>query len=281
MIEIYAGLSPIFDVTEYLSIKPLELIEIYAKMRQIMDAREYSTIKDIAPRLLRGAILDKAALAEVGITPEKARYLARNGWLTRLSDGVYHVPGNELELQTCIAYLSKKVPDLHVGGKTALAWRGVRHNLALKERVLLWGAVQVKLPAWFAEKFEHKFQVTHIFDTALPPNAGLSPLPGGNASVLVSTPERALLELLSDAGKYQSLEETRNIFENIRNLRMEVLEELFKHLTRIKVARMARDFAEELNLPWLELADKNCQRLGGASRWIALSKTGEKLVLKK
>lgn len=254
---------------------------IYAKTYRIMDDTEYFTIKDIAPRFSRGALLDIAALAEVGVSPGKARYWARNGWLTRLGDGIYQVPGDELELQTCIAYLSKKVPGLHVGGKTALAWRGVKHNLAVKERVLLWGAVQVKLPSWFTEKFEHKFQVTHIFDAALSPNAGLSPLPGGNSSVLVSTPERALLELLSDAGKFQTLEETRNIFENIRNLRMEVLEELLQHVTRIKVVRMARDFAEDLNPPWLELAEKNCERLGGGNRWITFSKTGEKLVLKK
>lgn len=270
-----------FDVTTYFTITSLKFHEIYAKMCQIMNATEYFSIKDIAPRFSRGAIIDMKALEEVGVSPGKARYWARNGWLSRLGEGVFRIPGDELELLSCLAYLSRKVPGLHVGGKTALAWRGVKHNLAVKERVILWGNAQVRLPSWFTEKFEYKFQVTHIFDDTLPANAGLSPLPGGDSAVLVSTPERAILELLSDAGKFQTLEETRNIFENIRNLRMDILDELLQHVTRIKVVRMARNFAEDLNLPWMELAEKNCKRLGGGKRWIASPKTGERLVLKK
>ena len=46
------------------------------------------------------------------------------------------------------------------------------------------------------------------------------------AAGLVSTPERALLELLSDVGKGQELEEARHLVESARTLRQPVLEEL-------------------------------------------------------
>ena len=48
-----------------------------------------------------------------------------------------------------------------------------------------------------------------------------------------------MLELLSDIGKSQGLEEARHLVEGARSLRMDVLDTLLTHLKRIKVARLA------------------------------------------
>jgi len=245
-----------------------------------MNSTHYFSIKELLPQLTRGAPVSTRQLVELGVRPRQAASWARSGWLTRLGEETYQIPGDTLDQFSCIAFLAEKIPGLHVGGKTALSWRGVKHNLAVKERILLWGSVQVKLPRWFIEQFDCRYQVTNIFDSTLPPRTGLSPLPGGNTSVQVSTPERALLELLSDVGKSQSLEETKNLVENIRNLRIDVLDELLQHTARIKVVRMACEFGDELGLPWAALAQKHSARLGGGKRWIAVAKTGETLVLK-
>jgi hypothetical protein len=180
-----------------------------------------------------------------------------------------------------LAHLSLEVPQLHVGGKTALAWRGTRHNLAHQERLNLWGHKAARLPAWFTELFNANYQSTRIFDGALPKGFGLAPLPARHPKVMVSVPERALLELFSDTGKLQSLEETLNVAESVRQLRPEVLDTLLTHTTRVKVVRLAKALAESLDLPWLEIAKKHNERLGSASRWVAVTRDKKILHLKK
>jgi hypothetical protein len=157
----------------------------------------------------------------------------------------------------------------------------VRHNLAIKERLVLWGDRPAKLPGWFSTAFPSSYQATHLFDDAMLPTLGLAPLPAGRSDLPVSTPERAVLELLSDVGKSQSLEEARHLVEGARSLRPNVLEELLRHLKRIKVARLAHALAEELDLPWKTLARASSERLGGGKRWVSATRTGERLNLKR
>lgn len=207
--------------------------------------------------------------------------MAEGGWLRRQGRGVYLLPGDELNRDAALAWLATELPGLHVAGKTALAWRGVRHNLAFKERLVLWGDAPATLPTWFTAAFPAGYQATHLFDDTLPTGLGLAPLPAGRADLLVSVPERAVLELLSDVGKSQGLEEARHLVEGTRSLRADVLETLLAHLKRIKVARLAHAFAEELGLPWAALARRHSERLGGGLRWVSATKTGERLNLKR
>jgi Transcriptional regulator, AbiEi antitoxin, Type IV TA system/Transcriptional regulator, AbiEi antitoxin N-terminal domain len=222
-----------------------------------------------------------AWLQERGFNAKQVARLAQDGWLTRLGHGVYILPGDQLNRDASIARLAESMPGLHVAGKTALAWRGVRHNLAVKEQLILWGDRASTLPTWFTSAFPADYQATHLFDPGLDAHAGVAPLPGGRPDVPVSTPERALLELLSDVGKGQELEEARHLVESARTLRPVVLDELLSHLKRIKVARLAHALAEELELSWVDLARKHSERLGGGSRWVSTTRSGERLNLKR
>jgi hypothetical protein len=87
--------------------------------------------------------------------------------------------------------------------------------------------------------------------------------------------------MLSDVGKNQSLDEARQLVETLRSLREKTLDELLAHTTRIKVVRLAELLSNELNLPWAPLAKRHSQRLGGGKRWISVSKSGERLDLKR
>jgi hypothetical protein len=191
------------------------------------------------------------------------------------------LPGDTLTRDGCLAFLSTRVPGLHVSGKTALEWRGVRQNVAFREILTLWGNRPARLPTWFAERFPHRYQATRLFDDHLREGFAIQPLPNGRPDVLVSVPERALLELLSDVGKTQSLEEARQLVETLRTLREKVLDELLMRTTRIKVVRLADLLASELELSWAPLARRHSERMGGGTRWVAVSKSGERLDLKR
>lgn len=229
----------------------------------------------------RGVPLGTDTLQARGMAPKQAARYAAEGWLRRLGHGVYALPSDQLDRDACLALLADSLPGLHVAGKTALAWRGVRHNLAYQPQLALWGDRSARLPDWFTAAFPSTYQATHLFDDALPVDIGLAPLPAGRKDVLVSTPERAVLELLSDVGKGQSLEEASHLVEGARTLRLPVLGLLLAHLKRIKVARLADAMADELDLPWKSLARQHSERLGGGRRWVSTTSTGERLNLKR
>jgi hypothetical protein len=237
--------------------------------------------RELLPNVPRGTPLTTWWLSERGLSAQQVARLADSGWLTRLGRGVYLLPGDQLNREAALASLISVIPGLHVAGKSALSWRGVRHNLGSRERLVLWGDRPGTLPGWFAMVFPCSYQATHLFDSGMPPDLGLGPLPTGRPDLPVSGPERAILELLSDVGKRQGLEEARHLVEAARSLRLDMLEQLMSHLGRIKVARLAHVLSDELDLPWKSLARATSERLGGGKRWVAKTRTGERLNLKR
>jgi hypothetical protein len=157
----------------------------------------------------------------------------------------------------------------------------VSQNIAFREHLSLWGGISRRLPEWFTQRFPAGYQATQLFDDTLPEDFGLQPLPAGDPRVLVSVPERAMLELLSDVGKVQSLTEARELVQSLSGLREKVLDKLLRHTTRIKVVRMAATLASAIGLPWATLAAKHSERIGGGARWIAVGRSGERLDLRR
>ena len=189
-------------------------------------------------------------------------------------------PNDTLREEDSLRFLSRRLPGFHVGGKTALARRGLRHNLPPHEALWLWGDLKARLPAWFQERFRARYTTRCPFRSTLPRNLGLQPLPETPDGVLVSVPERAVIELLSEVGIHQGIEEARNILEGVRSLRSDVLAELLKRCRRIKVARLCVVWAEEFNLPWARAARKAAGKRLGQSRWTTRLRDGTTLILK-
>lgn len=229
--------------------------------------------------LPRGAPLDVAILKKVGVSSALASHYVRSGWLTRLGRGVFMFPTDVLQVGASIKFLARRLPGLHVGGKTALAWRGVRHNVGPRERLCLWGNVPGSLPPWFTKRFPARYVARKLFGPKLPSTFGLQPLPETPDGPVVSVPERALLELLSDVGVSQGLEEARNIMEGVRSPRLDVLGTLLKHCPRVKVVRLCVQWAEELKLDWAADARKLAGPRG-RGRWSSRLPDGSTLILK-
>lgn len=229
--------------------------------------------------LSRGVPVAAATLKEIGISRFLAAYYVRSGWLVRLGRGVFAFPNDKLDADATIKFLSTHVPGLHVGGKTALAQRGVRHNVGPRERLIFWGDTVTKLPPWFTARFPSRYVSRQLFDRALPKEFGIQPIPEKPNGPPVSVPERALLELLVEVGVDQGLEEARNIMEGLRSVRIDVLETLLKHCPRVKVVRLCLNLAEELNLPW---ASEIRKLVGtrGHGRWFGKMADGTTLILK-
>jgi hypothetical protein len=206
--------------------------------------------KSLQSAFPRGTPFDHQELTKLGVSSALAHHYLKSGWLARLGRGVFMFPNDTLRRDDCLKFLSRRVKSFHVGGKTALAWRGVRHNLPAREPLSLWGEGKTRFPEWFQKLFPACYTTRNPFSSKLPKSFGLQPLPETPDGVLVSVPERALLEMLSEVGVHQGIEEARNIMEGSRSLRPEVLTTLVKNCRRVKVVRFCVSWAEELNLPW-------------------------------
>ena len=180
------------------------------------------------------------------------------GEYTRLEHGIFMVAGEELTLQAVLTFCARRYPYLHVGGKTALIWRGLIPPPEVEEPVVIYGTTGTIAPHWIAKRFPIRLSSRCPFNRKLPRQAGLEPLPDQPDGIPVSVPERALIEYLDQEGAGRSavltLESVRRTMEAMRDLQPDVLASLFKHCFRPRILRMCAIWAEELQMPWLRVA---------------------------
>lgn len=227
----------------------------------------------------RGGPLGTSTLRALGVSSALASHYVKAGWLKRLGRGVFMFPKDTLQREQSLLLLESQIPGLHVGGKAALAWRGIRHNIGPQERLSLWGPRGARLPPWFTDRFPSSYVTRQLFDVKLPSSYAIGVLPESPDGPSVSEPERALLELLSDVGVGQGVEEARNIMESLRSARLDVLGALLKHCVRVKVVRLCVQWAEELGLGWAAQA-REAAGTRGRGRWTARLRDGTTLILK-
>jgi hypothetical protein len=160
-------------------------------------------------RLRPGAPVTSEDLATLRISADLAVHYVRAGWLTRLARGVYRRPNDTLVLEPCLVLLQRRLEGLHVGGKTALDWHGVRQYVARQPTLQLYGWQSGHLPAWFSDRFPAEYHRKRLFDEKPDALRHAAPFADGSEAPRVSAPERALLEMLSEVGVRQSLQEAR------------------------------------------------------------------------
>ena len=233
-----------------------------------------SKLNDLFREVKPGHPVTSEELRDLGISADLAVHYVRAGWLTRLARGVYARPDTPLELYPSLQQLERRREGLHVGGKTALDWHGVRHNLAQRPQLQLYGRASGSLPAWFTERFPASYHRLRLFDES--PDAALrvSRLQRQSDGPLVSEPERAVLELLSDVGVRQPLQEAREVLEGATSLRAAVLQELLAQCKQVKTVRLCLTLGRDLNLPWAAKLDPDRLPTGSDKRWVGRTKEG-------
>ena len=239
-----------------------------------------SKLNTLYTKLPTGAPLTSAKLADMGISADLAVHYARAGWLKRLARGIYCRPGESLEMHPSLIVLEEQIPGLHVGGKTALEWYGVRQYASQHPKLHLYGWITARLPEWFTTHFPSEYHRKRLFKKTPQQMTGVVRFEMRTGAPLVSTSERALLEMLDEVGVRQPLQEAREIAEGTYNLRADVMTDLLKRCTSVKTVRLCLTLARELSLPWAEKLDLAALPKGSARPWISKGRDGRLLVLK-
>ncbi len=230
-------------------------------------------------RLMPGMPIASEDLAAWGISADLAVHYVRAGWLTRLARGVYCRPNDSLSLHPSLLLLQRKLEGLHVGGKSALDWYGVRHYVAQQPVLHLYGWTTGQLPEWFTERFPAEYRRKRLFDEKPDSFLYVTAFERRDGAPQVSVPERALLELLSEVGVRQSLQEARELVESTYSLRASVLRELLQRCTSVKTVRLCLQLGREGSLPWVKKLDPATLPTGSDQPWVSRSEEGI-LVLK-
>ncbi|CAM3959130.1 Transcriptional regulator AbiEi antitoxin N-terminal domain-containing protein [Bordetella tumbae] len=240
-----------------------------------------SKLNALYTQLPPGTPMTSKDLAGLGISADLAVHYVRAGWLTRLGRGVFCRPNDPLTLGLCLLLLQRKFEGLHVGGKSVLDWYGVRQYALQKPVLHLYGLAAARLPGWFTERFPANYHRKRLFDEQ--PGAllhvGEFREHDGSGGPKVSGPERALLELLSEVGVCQPLQEARELVEGSHGLRADVLQELLRCCTSVKTVRLCLQLGREVSMPWVEKLDPATLPTGSNRPWVSQSTDGL-LVLK-
>ncbi len=240
---------------------------------------ERNKLNTLYAKLVPGAPLTPEDLARLGISADLAVHYVRSGWLMRLARGVYSKPNDTLALHPSLLLLQRKLEGLHVGGKSALDWYGVRHYVSQRSALHLYGWAAAKLPHWFTERFPAEYHRKRLFDEEPDALLHVGPFERQSGAPLVSAPERALLEVLSEVGVRQPMKEARELAESTYTMRADVLRNLLQRCKSVKTVRLCLLLGKENSLPWAAELTSSKLPTGSGRRWVSRSADGL-LVLK-
>ena len=219
-------------------------------------------------------------LAREGVSADLAVHYVRAGWLKRLARGVYTRPDSPLHRDPGLLLLQDLIPGLHVGGKTALDWHGVRHYVSVDPKLHLYGLESATLPTWFTDVFPAEYHRKRLFRSDTSGMKHVGPFEGRADGPYTSAPERAFLELLSEVGVRQPVSEARELAESTYSFRAPVLRELLTECTNVKTVRLCVQLGRELSLPWAKKLDLAALPSGSNRPWVSRTKDGL-LILEK
>jgi hypothetical protein len=254
--------------------------------------------------LPEGLVVDAAWLERHGYSSALRSKYATNGWLDQVTRSVYRRPpanlqtsdDKELRWQNVVISLQTLLGcPVAVGARTALELQGFTHYLAPHgpSEIHLYG--DKPLPGWVSKL---KLETHFVFHNAQklfknepvvrglsalsvnlhtaeqtntdPIHSGLTHQLWGNRDwpLTLSTPERAILELMDALPQHETFHQVDVLMEGLRNLSPRRLNKLLVDCRSVKVKRLFLWFAERHNHAWLNKLERDGIDLGRGKRMI-------------
>jgi hypothetical protein len=244
-------------------------------------------------QLPEGLVVTSSWLIRHGYSRQLLSHYVRAGWLRQPTRGVYQRPRGSLGWQQVVISLQTflKKP-LVIGGRSALELQGYAHYLRPEvKEVYLYGP---EPPTSWLNKLPAKVRFIYrnsrkLFRTVADQGSLMKlikghqarPSPGSDAgfllqpwgqwdwSLVLSAPERAILELLDELPGRESFEQTDKFMEGLSNLRPQLLQKLLTRCRSIKVKRLFFFFADRHQHAWLKRINRAAVDLGKGKRMLA------------
>ncbi|MDF1670204.1 MAG: type IV toxin-antitoxin system AbiEi family antitoxin domain-containing protein [Roseovarius sp.] len=250
--------------------------------------------------LPEGMVVTAAWLKEKGYSSALCSKYVSNGWLIQPARGLYKRPGAETKWQHLVISMQSLMRQpVAVGGLSALELQRFGHyvHLGSEQRIFLY--TETRLAKWvhafnpliqfeqrnanrlFKEPFV-KRAVGNLPELTAPVSdaGGPTHIAGGLTRyrwgdrewpMLISSPERAILEFLDEIPGRQTFQHAADIFTGLANLRPRRLQGLLEQCDSVKVKRLFLWFADQHQHAWLKHLDVSAIDLGSGKRVIATS----------
>lgn len=245
-----------------------------------LNAALRSAIMDLLPE---GVVVTRGWLMGKGYSRHAIDNLVKSQQLHLLKRGVY-VRGRATITWQSIVYCLQSLEklDLVIGGVTAMEMQGLGHYLSLSEKKVIHLYGTHKIPDWAGKVLSGTQFIRH----------SLNELAGSEAvsaekeqfglefftkpvdwkeymqPLMVSTPERAYLEVLMDVPQKVSFEHADQLMQGLTSLSPRSLQKLLEGCSNIKVKRLFFWFADRYHYPWLEKLDRSRIDLGKGKRML-------------
>jgi hypothetical protein len=243
--------------------------------------------------LPEGVLVNAAWLKDHGYSRQLLSHYVSAGWLDQPTRGVYRRPRGPLTWQQLVVSLQTFLDyPLAVGGRTALELLGYAHYLSHKEsQVHLYGP---KPPSGWLNNLKLDLQFKYHNDQRLFKNHPVAPelkklvaapanvkdslslslttLPLGqwDWKLILSTPERALLELLDELPARETFHQVDMLMQGLTNLSPRRLQKLLADCKSVKVKRLFFFFADRHAHAWLKPLKKEKFDLGTGKRLLVM-----------
>ncbi len=218
-----------------------------------------------------GTVYTLAALKKTGHYMQLMERYKKGKWIESVGFGAYKRFSDQIEwyggvyaLQTQLSY------NIHPGGKTSLELQGYAHYLSENmKQCVLFGERGQKIPEWF-KKYNWGINIIYKPTQLFPPNfaTGITDFAHKEFSIKISTPERAIIEMLYLVPNINGFDESYRLMENLTTLRPNILQELLEQCRSIKTRRMFMYMAERADQVWLKKLSTGKINLGSGKRVI-------------
>jgi Transcriptional regulator, AbiEi antitoxin, Type IV TA system/Transcriptional regulator, AbiEi antitoxin N-terminal domain len=262
-----------------------------------MDRERSKLINQLASKLPEGLLVDASWLKAQGYSTQLQHLYVNSGWLEQPARSVFRRPRGALSWQQVVISLQTilNYSPLVVGGRTALELQGYAHYLVQSTTAVhLYGP---KAPPSWVQKLPLPVEFVYHNDGRLFAhavgagedrtanwNVGTGEAVNGKSSqdsnvtqvtwgqwdwpLRLSSPERAIFELLDEIPKHETFEQVDALFSGLTNLRPRHLQRLLAECTSVKVKRLFFFFADRHKHAWLKHLDKDSVDLGSGKRML-------------
>lgn len=244
--------------------------------------------KELSRLLPEGGILTRTWLLDHGFSRHAIDNLVKSDQLIALSSGVYSKWDSHPTWQGLVYFLQQNLSvNVTVGGLTALELQGFSHYLPLSggKKIHLYGTA--RLPSWLGKLApdlhfewhnewkllgEKTMSLTNQPDP-LKQYTNLQSWKEGKSELVISSPERALLELLLDVPNKVPFDHANQLIQGMTSLSPHSLQALLEKCQNIKVRRLFFWLADRHQHTWLGKLQPEKIGMGSGKR--ALSKSGK------
>lgn len=220
-----------------------------------------------------GAVATQAWLHEHGVGPNLVQKYQHSGWLERIGHGTWKRSGDKIDWQGGVFALQQDEPlRIWPGGATALSLAGYSHYLSFgKETVELFATAGTSLPGWFrkyAWEVSVNFHSTGLFASMEDPALQAFQVPYSQFHLQISTPERAVLELIHRSADESLFSGVVDLFSGLGTLSPRRLQRLLEACTSIRVKRVFLLLARNAGHAWYSRIDVSKVDIGKGKRQI-------------